>query len=403
MSVDIKIEKLINNIFFTEKDNSIYGSTQRDPLGLQPIWSYYGRKVINHLTTISTTIHGFREVLLCISICSSVKESNKDLNYSDLILLFEQLFIYTSISKGRLEGILGADNGNVKYSASDGNPIISSEETILVREISLGYYGRYKTPLSTMGILNKKSELKFTQEDIISNYGEVCYSSILKAFTSFSLSKNKKFESFSAKDELYKAVFGKFRKGEEKFWLEHLYKFSDKENDLMKLSYQKANSFKTGKDFFYNLPKERKEVQDILKLEPFLRCMEEVFYKCLNSKSIKDISIDNYEEHLTRYEKFCTISTFESQLDNSLFTSRMKFLKDNCSPASENYKENIIEYHKLVCKQKKSSNWLEMDSDGRIQSFVNADVYVVDIFQWDRDYYFSSLASIKSEIMEFSK
>ena len=93
----------INSIFFTQKDNDISGSSQRDPLGLQPIWSFYGRQVINHLTTISTNIHGFREVLLCLSICNELNGIKKDLSYYDLILLFEQLFIYTSISKSRIE------------------------------------------------------------------------------------------------------------------------------------------------------------------------------------------------------------------------------------------------------------------------------------------------------------
>ena len=49
--------QILNKIFFTEKDNNISGASQRDPLGLQPIWSFYGRRVINHLTTISTNIH----------------------------------------------------------------------------------------------------------------------------------------------------------------------------------------------------------------------------------------------------------------------------------------------------------------------------------------------------------
>ena len=39
-------------IVFTEKDEDITGTSMRDPLGLQPIWSYYGRKVIKHLTTV---------------------------------------------------------------------------------------------------------------------------------------------------------------------------------------------------------------------------------------------------------------------------------------------------------------------------------------------------------------
>ena len=68
---------LLNKLFFTKKDEDISGTAQRDPLGLQPIWSFYGRQVINHLTTISTSIHGFREVLLCLSICNEINNCSK--------------------------------------------------------------------------------------------------------------------------------------------------------------------------------------------------------------------------------------------------------------------------------------------------------------------------------------
>ena len=97
MSGKLIINDILSNVYFTEKDDDISGTSQRDPLGLQPIWSFYGRQVINHLTTISTNIHGFREVLLCLSICNEVNGINQNLTYADLILLFEQLFIYTAI------------------------------------------------------------------------------------------------------------------------------------------------------------------------------------------------------------------------------------------------------------------------------------------------------------------
>lgn len=80
MTTEIKIDVFLNNVVFTQKDEEISGTALRDPLGLQPIWSYYGRKLVNHLTTISTSIYGFREVLLCLSICNAVREKIKSLN-----------------------------------------------------------------------------------------------------------------------------------------------------------------------------------------------------------------------------------------------------------------------------------------------------------------------------------
>lgn len=389
----------INKVFFTQKDNDISGTSQRDPLGLQPIWSYYGRRVINHLTTISTNIHGFREVLLCLSICNELNGLRKDLSYSDLILLFEQLFIYTSISNNTIEGILGADNGNARFITNNGNPEINHKQTILVREISLGYYGRYKTPLSTMGIIDNRSSLVIDLEQIKKFYGESRYLEILTAFKSFVISSNKKFNNFKAREALYEAVFGKFRKGECNFWLGRLNEINGESKELMKRCYTEVNNDSIPEILFASL-QSYKEVSNILKLEPFLRCLEEIFYKAMAAKDIRSIKVDNLNEHEKRFIEFCSITDYN---DSQLFNARIKYLKEKCSPSSENYIENVIKYHKLVCQQKKSSVWVELDPAGRLQPFVNSDDVEIDINKWGRDYYLSSLKSIKAEIEEFSK
>ena len=389
----------INKVFFTQKDNDISGTSQRDPLGLQPIWSYYGRRVINHLTTISTNIHGFREVLLCLSICNELNGLRKDLSYSDLILLFEQLFIYTSISNNTIEGILGADNGNARFITNNGNPEINHKQTILVREISLGYYGRYKTPLSTMGIIDNRSSLVIDLEQIKKFYGESRYLEILTAVKSFVISSNKKFNNFKAREALYEAVFGKFRKGECNFWLGRLNEINGESKELMKRCYKEVNNDSIPEILFASL-QSYKEVSNILKLEPFLRCLEEIFYKAMAAKDIRSIKVDNLNEHEKRFMEFCSITDYN---DSQLFNARIKYLKEKCSPSSENYIENVIKYHKLVCQQKKSSVWVELDPAGRLQPFVNSDDVEIDINKWGRDYYLSSLKSIKAEIEEFSK
>ncbi|MCR5208992.1 MAG: hypothetical protein K6C99_02130 [Lachnospiraceae bacterium] len=55
------------DIFFTKYDEDIVGDSKRDPLGLQPIWSYFGSRVIKNITMVSDDFHGFREVLLCLA------------------------------------------------------------------------------------------------------------------------------------------------------------------------------------------------------------------------------------------------------------------------------------------------------------------------------------------------
>lgn len=399
MSENIKLEELLNNVFFTEKDDSISGTSQRDPLGLQPIWSFYGRQVINHLTTISTNIHGFREVLLCLAICSEVYENKGKYSYADLILFLEQLFIYTAISKGKVEGVLGSDNGNEKFIASGSNPEINPTKTILVREISLGYYGRYKTPLSTMGIIDNRSELQVDITEIKKLYGEERFDEIRKAFKEFIDSNNKRFNTYRAQEALFKAVFGKFRPGERNFWIKRLHEDNGEKKELMELCYQQVNNESDAKVLFSSLS-QKTEVEDILRLEPYLRCLEQIFYKAMASRKISEIGIDNIKAHEKSYQDFCQINALSA---TPLFRERIKFLREKCNPANTDYIENVIRYHELVCKQKKSSVWVEMDTEGRLQPFVNTNDVDIDISVWGRDYYLSSLKSIKSEILEFSK
>lgn len=393
-----KIE-FLDSVYFTEKDDSISGTSQRDPLGLQPIWSFYGRRVINHLTTISTTIHGFREVLLCLAICKEIYVEKSRFSYADLILFFEQLFIYTSISKGRIEGILGSDNGNAKFIANKSNPELSSTKTILVREISLGYYGRYKTPLSTMGIIDGRSELQIELVDIKKLYGEERFIEIQNAFENFIGKSNKRFNSFKAKDALFEAILGKFRPGEREFWIKKLYEDKGEKKELMELCYKQVNKESIAYQLFKSLSL-KEEVTDILRLEPYLRCLEHVFYRAMSSKRVNEIQIEDIESHKKSYQNFCSINAMST---TPLFKERIKYLQEKCNPGCTNYIENVIRYHELVCKQKKSSVWIEMDLQGRLQPFVNTNDVDIDISVWGRDYYLSSLKSIKSEILGFSK
>ena len=51
-------------MFLTLEDPRAKVQGSRDPLGLQPIWSRFGREVVTNLTTISRAVRGFAVVLL---------------------------------------------------------------------------------------------------------------------------------------------------------------------------------------------------------------------------------------------------------------------------------------------------------------------------------------------------
>ena len=171
---------IFNRIYYSEFDKDIVGESRRDPLGFQPIWSYFGSQVIKNITTVSNDIRGFREVLLCLEICSDYQNKHGG-ELKEYILLFEQLFIFTMIYYKHTDGIIGGENGKRKYSE---NYIISSDpkNTILVSEISLGYYGRYKTPLVNMGIIDQSSHIIPFSIDIISLYIILLVENFIKDF-----------------------------------------------------------------------------------------------------------------------------------------------------------------------------------------------------------------------------
>lgn len=389
-------------IYFTEYDEKITGTSKRDPLGLQPIWSYYGRRVIKHLTTISDDIRGFREVLLCLSVCSSVKDNHSNMSYKDLILLFEQLFVYSAIINDKKDGILGADNGAVRYSNTKMNTKVSIDNTVLVREISLGYYGRYKTPLTTMGVIDKYSYV-CVNVDLKEMYGESTYSKILKEFDKFVSLKleDRTLRNFSAFDQIFEAVDGTFRPNEVQFWLEKFQVTGKQTIELMTECYNIVDTKQYFREVFDDLLADA-EVYDIENLEPFLRCMEYIFYRALRSKNMKDIVIeqDVLDVHISRYRNFLTISDTEDG-NSQMLNERMKFIREKCNPEEHDYVQNILGYHKMVCGQKRSAVWMESDiSTGNIQVFIQPDVSDINIYEWGRDYYLSSLDSIKQGIKE---
>lgn len=405
------------NIFFTSFDSSITGTSQRDPLGFQPVWSYYGRKIVKHITTISDQIYGFREILLCLSIC---EECNPDGVTKDDILLFEQLCVYSLIEhlekeNGNIEGILGGDNGLKKFKQENEDPLISTkrDETILANEISLGYFGRYKTPFTSMGLLLPNGRINHhvvSQKDIEKFFEADNYQKIKQAFQNFKKGKNHHFRRFpkTEREMLYKAVMGEFRQDEKAFWLDRFFSIKDNDKEikciLMEEAYNQIeikNNAETEtfipKKIFEFLKKnnDSSEAKDILILESFFLCLEQVFYKAANSENLDSLQIENLAEHERLYKEFKKCFFNRKYGKETTVASRMKGILD-CDPTKENYVKKILDYHKFVCGQKKSQIWIEVQSiTGKINRYMNVSDVKIDLDTWNRTYYLSSLREIK--------
>ena len=163
--------------YLTEYDDTLSGEINIDPLGTLVIWSAYGQKIFsNRVNSISNDVrnytlnlfnhHLIRQIDGDDSIQLSKRLSNLygsknalTFKYSCLVYL-ENLFVYSilkhdhkpSIDSG---GVLGITKARRTWSETGGNPTLSfshdAKEQLLVRQLSLGVSGRYKTPFVEIG------------------------------------------------------------------------------------------------------------------------------------------------------------------------------------------------------------------------------------------------------------
>lgn len=173
---------LLLDDILSEKNPDIISDSYRDGLGIQMIWSYYGQAIFkNKLNSIATDIRNFsinlfnhwliRDLLSNLEDRESLIGNQKpfrslvDLK-SGLIIFLENLLIYSMHYYARikndqaadLSGLLGSSAAIAKWYKSKENPkiYIDKENSILVRQLSLGINGRYKTPFIEMYIMDNK-------------------------------------------------------------------------------------------------------------------------------------------------------------------------------------------------------------------------------------------------------
>jgi hypothetical protein len=130
--------------FLTEIDPRAAIKGSRDPLGLQPVWTRFGRAVVGNLTTVTTSLRGFTTLLVGFyfvdELINSGRQSEED--RAALFMKFEQLVGYSRFAYGALdaehgEGLRGitriterlAESKRVRISADRKHQILSNQKT----------------------------------------------------------------------------------------------------------------------------------------------------------------------------------------------------------------------------------------------------------------------------------
>lgn len=170
------------NKFFTEYDDSLTHTLNIDPLGMTVIWSAFGQKVFNNrVSSISNDVRNYTLNLVHHLAIKELIDSGITLHgqlahiypQADILefkqaclIHAENIFVYsllTSEQPSDTFGILGASKGRAKLGKGEGITLNFSHTKVshlLVRQLTLGVSGRYKTPFIDMKFFDKDYRYK---------------------------------------------------------------------------------------------------------------------------------------------------------------------------------------------------------------------------------------------------
>lgn len=144
--------------FITLEDPNAKIKGSRDPLGVQPIWSAFGRHVVTNLTTQSTSIRGFTILLLGRYFAAHLLDRGMATREDvlDIFLRMEQIGAYVRhVAHGVTGGIRGIERVQRFVDEQRGNVVIAADRRgmILSDQKVYGLWGLYSVPARTSGLI----------------------------------------------------------------------------------------------------------------------------------------------------------------------------------------------------------------------------------------------------------
>lgn len=140
--------------FLTDLDSRAQIKGSRDPLGIQRIWTRFGRHVVGNLTTVSDSIRDFTTVLLGYHLVGRVSEEDGPGRELHTFLRWEQLAAYARAYVHEERGFRGTervwarlvDKERLTLSAEQQHQILSNQKVY-------GLWGLYTVPSRASGLL----------------------------------------------------------------------------------------------------------------------------------------------------------------------------------------------------------------------------------------------------------
>lgn len=148
--------------FFTAlaPDARVQGS--RDPLGLLPIWSRLGRRLIRNVTTVSGDLRGWTSLLVMVGLYRDrVDAGILNAADTDALMRAEQVIAYSRLAHGaRANDVRGVGRAQARLHAHQGGrqPIplgLSVERRILASQRAAGVWGQIASPAAASSLLDR--------------------------------------------------------------------------------------------------------------------------------------------------------------------------------------------------------------------------------------------------------
>lgn len=146
---------MLDRPFLTDIDSRAKVKGSRDPLGIQPIWTRFGRRVIGNLTMASNSVRGFTTLLLGFYFDQRVKEENSAASTLETFLKWEQLASYARYLINKDGDFRGIER--VKARLEEPSRVRLSGEAadqILADQKNYGLWGLYSIPARASGLVD---------------------------------------------------------------------------------------------------------------------------------------------------------------------------------------------------------------------------------------------------------
>lgn len=160
--------------FLSLLDDRARAKGSRDPLGFEMVWTWFGRRVVGNLTTITTSWRIFSVGLLGFhwsnKLCRDIHPAEKQEAVQNHFIRYEQLAAFLRALGGD-EDIMGITRVRKRLADDNKDLFIGTgqEDLILSDQISYGIWGLYSTAMRETGLVEGDSrELTPLGQEVVS-------------------------------------------------------------------------------------------------------------------------------------------------------------------------------------------------------------------------------------------